>query len=132
MSMRYSPTSVTIGPSPGARWRQDVRYGTDAWETEYGKRNGIESFNARIKHPVYGALDSPGRRRVRGRTAAFMFTAMTVAAENLRLIDNSLSAQDEPASHKLRPRRRRDLPGSWGEESPLRPQRAGPAPPAAA
>jgi hypothetical protein len=52
-------TSVTIGPSPGARWPQDVRHGTDAWETEYGKRNGIESFNARIKDPVYGALDPP-------------------------------------------------------------------------
>jgi hypothetical protein len=61
-----------------------------------------------------------------------MFTAMTVAAENLRLIGTFLAARYGPFLGEPRPRRRRDLPGSWGEESSLRQQRAGPAPPAAA
>lgn len=124
--------SITISPTPGAKWRQDIQYGTDAWQTEMGKRNGIESFNAGLKRTQYGALDSPGNRQVRGRTAAFAFTAMIVVAENLRLIDNFVADQGQVPALKPRTKRRRDLPGGWGEESPLRQQRAGPAPPAAA
>jgi hypothetical protein len=97
-----------------------------------GKRNGIESFNAGLKRTQYGALDAPGNRQVRGRTAAFVFTTMIVVAENLRLIDSFVANQAQVPAPKPRAKRRRDLPGSWGEESPLRQQRAGPAPPAAA
>ncbi|MCB0964032.1 MAG: hypothetical protein KDA98_12150 [Acidimicrobiales bacterium] len=124
--------SITISPSPGAKWRQDLQYGTQAWHVEYAKRNGVESFNAQLKKQHRGALDSPGRRQVRGRTAAFVFTTMIVVAENLDLIDTFVAKQPQVPAPKPRPKRRRDRAGSWGEESPLRQQRAGPAPPAAA
>ena len=93
---------------------------------------GIESFNAGIERTQYGALDSPGKRQVRGRTAAFVFTTMVVVAEAFRLIDNFVADQAQAPEPKPPTKRRRDLAGSWGEESPLHQQAAGPAPPAAA
>ena len=124
--------SITIGPSPGAKWRQDIQYGTEAWRREMGRRNEAEHFNADLKSAIQGALDSAGRRQVKGRTAATVFTAITIVAENVRRIDVFVAIQAKPKASKPRSKRRRDRPGSWGEESPLRRKQPGPAPPAAA
>ncbi len=124
--------SITIGPSPGAKWRQDLQYGTEAWRREMGRRNEAEHFNADLKSAIQGALDSAGRRQVKGRTAATVFTAITIVAENVRRLDVHLARSAVPKTPKPRSKRRRDQPGSWGEESPLRRKQPGPAPPAAA
>lgn len=91
-----------------------------------------EHFNADLKSAIQGALDSAGRRQVKGRTAATVFTAITIVAENVRRIEVHLALSAVPKPPKPRSKRRRDQPGSWGEESPLRRKQPGPAPPAAA
>jgi hypothetical protein len=81
-------------------------HGTRAWRVEYAKRNGVESFNSQLKKQHREALDSPGRRQVRGRTAAFVFTTMIVVAENLRLIDNLVANEARAAAPTPRTKRR--------------------------
>lgn len=61
--------SVTVTPAAGAKWAQDLQYGTAIWQATHGHRNTIESWNAYLKDQGKGALDLSGRRRVKGRTA---------------------------------------------------------------
>jgi hypothetical protein len=68
-------TAITIAPGTGARYRQDLPYGTPTWHARYTTlRNTIEGLNGYLKDPAHQALAQPGRRRVRGIAAQSIFT----------------------------------------------------------
>ncbi len=78
-------TAITIAPDTGARYRQDLPYGSPAWHKSYATlRNTIEGLNGLIKDPAHEALAQPARRRVRGIAAQSIFTALLLIAANIR------------------------------------------------
>ena len=80
-------TAITIPPDAGARYRQDLPYGSPAWHARYATlRNTIEGLNGYAKDPAHQALGQPGRRRVRGIAAQSVFTALLLTAANIRKI----------------------------------------------
>ena len=102
-------TAITISPGVGARYRQDLPYGTPAWHARYATlRNTIEGLNGYVKDPAHQALAQPGRRRVRGIAAQSIFTALLLAAANIRKIRawRALTASNK-AGIARRARRRR-------------------------
>jgi hypothetical protein len=79
--------AITIPPGAGARYRQGLPYGSEAWHARYATlRNTIEGLNGFVKDPAHEALAQPGRRRVRGIAAQPVFTALLLAAANIRKI----------------------------------------------
>jgi len=102
-------TAITIAPDIGARYRQDLPYGSPAWHRSYATlRNTIEGLNGLIKDPAHEALAQPARRRVRGIAAQSIFTALLLLAANIRKIRawRALTARDK-ARIARRARRRR-------------------------
>ena len=94
-------TAITIAPDVGARYRQDLPYGSPAWHARYATlRNTIEGLNGYAKDPARQALAQPARRRVRGIAAQSIFTALLLMAANIRKIRawRALTASDRPAS----------------------------------
>jgi hypothetical protein len=80
-------TSVSFPPSAGAKFRQDIQYGTDEWQEAYATaRNTIESLNGFIKDGAHEALADHTRRRLRGRAAQHVLAALLVMAANVRKI----------------------------------------------
>jgi hypothetical protein len=80
-------TAITIAPDIGARYRQDLPYGSPAWHKSYATlRNTIEGLNGLIKDTAHEALAQPARRRVRGIAAQSIFTALLLMAANIRKI----------------------------------------------
>ena len=80
-------TAITIPPDVGARYRQDLPYGSPAWHARYATlRNTIEGLNGYAKDPAHQALAQPARRRVRGIAAQSLFTALLLMAANIRKI----------------------------------------------
>ncbi len=102
-------TAITIAPDIGARYRQDLPYGSPAWHARYATlRNTIEGLNGFAKDPAHEALAQPARRRVRGIAAQSLFTALLLTAANIRKIRawRALTARDK-ARIAQRARRRR-------------------------
>ena len=102
-------TAITIAPDIGARYRQDLPYGSPAWHARYATlRNTIEGLNGYAKDPAHQALAQPARRRVRGIAAQSVFTALLLMAANIRKIRawRALTARDK-ARITQRARRRR-------------------------
>ena len=102
-------TAITIAPDSGARYRQDLPYGSPAWHARHATlRNTIEGLNGYAKDTAHQALAQPGRRRVRGIAACSLFTALLLTAANIRKIRTwwALTASD-PAGIPRRARRRR-------------------------
>ena len=105
-------TAITIPPDAGARYRQDLPYGSPAWRARYATlRNTIEGLNGYAKDPAHQALAQPGRRRVRGITAQSIFTALLLMAANIRKIRawRALTARDKARITRRARRRRASL-----------------------
>ncbi len=105
-----SQSSVTIAPDVGARHRQDLPYGSPAWQRTYATyRNTIEGTNGYLKDPAHEALAAPGRRRVRGLPAQSLFCALLVMAANVRKLAayRGLVAEGQTKEVARRARRRR-------------------------
>ena len=105
-------TAITIPPDAGARYRQDLPYGSPAWQARYATlRNTIEGLNGYIKDPAREALAQPARRRVRGIAACSLFTALLLMAANIRKIRawRALTARDNTAIAQRARRRRASL-----------------------
>jgi len=91
-------TAITIAPDVGARYRQDLPYGSPAWHARYATlRNTIEGLNGLVKDTAHEALAAPARRRVRGIAACSLFTALLLMAANIRKIRawRALTARDQ-------------------------------------
>ena len=105
-------TAITIPPDVGARYRQDLPYGSPAWHAGYATlRNTIEGLNGYAKDPAHQALAAPGRRRVRGMAACSLFTALLLTAANIRKIRawRALTASTSAATAQRARRRRTSL-----------------------
>jgi hypothetical protein len=105
-------TAITIAPDTGARYRQDLPYGSPAWHRSYATlRNTIEGLNGLIKDPAHEALAQPARRRVRGIAAQPIFTALLLMAANIRKIRawRALTARDKTRITQRARRRRSSL-----------------------
>jgi hypothetical protein len=105
-------TAITIPPGTGARYRQDLPYGTPAWQARYAAlRNTIEGLNGYAKDPAREALAQPARRRVRGIAACSLFTALLLMAANIRKIRawRALTASGKSATAQRARRRRTSL-----------------------
>ena len=105
-------TAITIAPDTGARYRQDLPYGTPAWHARYATlRNTIEGLNGLIKDPAHEDLAQPARRRVRGIAAQSVFTALLLMAANIRKIRawRALTARDKARITRRARRRRTSL-----------------------
>ena len=107
-------TAITIAPDTGARYRQDLPYGSPAWHKTYATlRNTIEGLNGYVKDPAHEALAQPARRRVRGIAAQSIFTALLLMATNIRKIRawRALTARDKTRITRRARRRQASLPG---------------------
>jgi hypothetical protein len=105
-------TAITIAPDVGARYRQDLPYGSSAWQARYATlRNTIEGLNGYAKDPAHEALSQPARRRVRGIAACSLFTALLLIAANIRKIRawRALTARDKARITRRARRRRTSL-----------------------
>jgi len=105
-------TAITIAPDIGARYRQDLPYGSPAWHQHYATlRNTIEGLNGYAKDPAHQALAQPGRRRVRGIAACTLFTALLLIAANIRKIRawRALTASGKACAGRRARRRRASL-----------------------
>ena len=105
-------TAITIAPDTGARYRQDLPHGSPAWHARYATlRNTIEGLNGYAKDPAHQALAQPARRRVRGIAAQSIFTALLLAAANIRKIRawRALTTRDKTRITRRARRRRTSL-----------------------
>jgi hypothetical protein len=105
-------TAITIAPDIGARYRQDLPYGSPAWHARYATlRNTIEGLNGYAKDTAHEALAQPGRRRIRGIAAQSLFTALLLTAANIRKIRTwrALTTSDKAATAQRARRRRTSL-----------------------
>jgi hypothetical protein len=105
-------TAITIAPDTGARYRQDLPYGSPAWHARYATlRNTIEGLNGYAKDPAHEALAQPARRRVRGIAAQSIFTALLLMAANIRKIRawRALTARGKARITRRARRRRASL-----------------------
>ncbi len=105
-------TAITIAPDIGARYRQDLPYGSPAWHARYATlRNTIEGLNGLVKDTAHEALAAPARRRVRGIAACSLFSALLLMAANIRKIRawRALTASDQAGLTRRARRRRTSL-----------------------
>lgn len=101
-------SAVTIAPDVGARFRQDLPYGSAEWAATYASyRNTIEGTNGYLKDPAHEALGQPGRRRVRGIAAQSLFAALLVMAGNVRKIAAYRQLVADGAQERVAQRARR-------------------------
>ncbi len=101
-------SSVSFPPTAGAKYRQDLHYGSPEWHAMYSTaRNTIEGFNGYVKDANHEALDQPGRRRVCGYAAQYLLTAMLIVSANLRKIDTFLRGHGNDTAITKPPRKPR-------------------------
>ena len=80
-------SAITIGPDVGARFRQDLAFGSEEWAATYAAyRNSVEGLNGFVKDTAHECLAQPGRRRVRGIAAQSLFVGILAMAANFRKI----------------------------------------------
>lgn len=80
-------SAITIAPDVGARFRQDLAFGSEEWAATYAAyRNTIEGLNGYMKDSAHESLSAPGRRRVRGIAAQSLFVGLLAMAANIRRI----------------------------------------------
>ena len=70
-------------------------------------RNTIEGFNGYIKDGAHEALADPTRRRLRGRAAQHVLTALLVMAANVRKIRTFMEGLEAAPKQMLRKAQRR-------------------------
>lgn len=86
--------SRALPPEAGAKFAQDLHYGSDEWHATYATlRNSIEGFSGYVKDGAGEALDDPERRRVRGVAAQSVFVALLLAAANAPKIATFVNEQ---------------------------------------
>ena len=90
--------TVTIHKDKGARYLQDLRYGSQEQTDVYNAlRQAQEGFHGFAKDEAEEALGAAGNRRIRGRAAQTMMAAFLIAAAGLRKVDTFMreAQQDE-------------------------------------
>jgi hypothetical protein len=127
--------SVPVSKTAGAKWLQDLHYGSDEHHAVYSTlRNTIEGTNGVLKNGCHEGLGDSRRRPTRGLAAATLFSAVLIWAANLRRIHNFLAEAVPSANHDgpVRKRRASKPRTSWEEgrrRAVRRPQDPPPPPP---
>lgn len=102
--------STSFGPETGLKHGQAVPYQSREWHQLYHTpRNTVEGMNSLVKDEGSASLASAGRRRARGYTLQWLYTAFLLAGTNIRNIDSFLTkARTLPAPQKaIEPDRRK-------------------------
>lgn len=90
-------TSVTFPTTVGAKYRQDHQFGSQQWARWYKTmRSTIEGFNGYVKDAAYEDLETPGRRRLRGRAAQHLLVTLLVVSANRRKLRMWIDHQANP------------------------------------
>jgi hypothetical protein len=113
--------SITLPPEAGAKYRQELLFGSDQWHLMYSSvRSANEGMNGYIKDTAHEALDDAGRRRLFGTAAQSILTALLLMAANVRKIQAFIANSAAlPGSPARRPRRRRTRSvGTWRPQAP--------------
>lgn len=100
--------SVSLAKHTGAKFRQDLHYGSDEWHGVYSTlRNTIEGENVVLKNGCLEGLGDSRRRPIRGIAAATLLTAVLIWASNIRRIRNHFTNAEPSENHDVpvRPRR---------------------------
>jgi hypothetical protein len=108
-----SQQSVTIAPEAGAKFHQELPYGSPEWQTTYATlRNTNEGYHGYVKDSAHEGLDKPDRRRLHGVAPQSVLAALLFMAANVRKIRTflKLRAADTVTRARRRPRRRRSAP----------------------
>jgi hypothetical protein len=127
-SLKQSPPpsctqqSVTIPPEAGAKFAQELTYGSDAWHAVYSTlRNTNEGIHGFVKDGAHEALDDPRRRRLLGVAAQSIIVAFLLMAANVRKIEafhNEVVTSIGPTRRRP-PRRRLTKPiDTWRPGTP--------------
>lgn len=78
-------TSVSFPPTVGAKYRQDIQFGSADWARRFRTmRSTIEGFNGYVKDPAFEDIETSARRRLRGQTAQHLLVALLVVSANIR------------------------------------------------
>jgi hypothetical protein len=124
--------SVTVAPEGGAKFHQELPYGSAEWHAAYSTlRNGIEGMNGYVKDGAHEALTDPSRRRIHGVAAQSIFAAFILFAANLRKIEAFVRTEESiEAGVRIRPRGRRTTRSlqNWQPSTSAPEGRAQPAP----
>jgi hypothetical protein len=102
--------SVTVPPEEGAKYRQDLLFGSEEWHDTYATlRNSVDGMNGYVKDGANEALGDPLRRRIRGVAAQSVFVVFLLAAANIRKIEAFVEEEAAVKAGAVRrlPRRRR-------------------------
>jgi hypothetical protein len=101
--------TITIPPTAGAKYVQELQYGSLKWRAMYAMlRNTNEGLHGIAKDGAHSPLDDPTRRRIRGLAAQSIFAALALMATNLQQIESFLARAEQDHDGALRtPRRRR-------------------------
>jgi hypothetical protein len=117
-----SQQSVTIAPGAGAKFDQDLLYGSPEWQAAYATlRNTNEGYHGYVKDGSREALADPGSRRLHGVAPQSVLTALCLMAANVRKIRTflELKVSELLDPGRRRPRRRRTTPlQHWRPEGP--------------
>jgi hypothetical protein len=101
-------SAVTIAADVGARFRQDLAFGSKEWHETYATyRNTIEGLNGFVKDSAHEALANPDRRRVRGIAAQSIFVGLLAMAANIRKIAAHRSVVSDGQATKVAARAKR-------------------------
>lgn len=90
-------TSVSFPPTVGGKYRQDLQFGSQEWARWYKTmRSTVEGFNGYIKDAAFEDLETPARRRLRGRAAQQLLVTLLVVSANIRKLRTWRALQAEP------------------------------------
>lgn len=113
--------SVSVPAEFGARYRQEIAYGTDEWFDVYRRtRNEMEGRNQYLKDREHQSLADPGQRRFRGWAKQLLALVLKIVAANVQVvlsfIDRTEKAAGSPKPRGRRPKGKPDtqLPDATG------------------
>jgi hypothetical protein len=123
--------STAFGPETGLKHGQAIPYRSKEWHQLYHTpRNTVEGLNGMAKDEAHSALASAGKRRARGYTVQWLYTAFLLSGTNIRLINGFLAKSHASNRHRptVRPdRRRRAKTLASYRKNPNAPPLVGPA-----
>nr|WP_300150062.1 hypothetical protein [Propionicimonas sp.] len=107
--------SITIPLHVGAKYaQQGEQTKTKAWHTQYNHlRETVEGRNKYLKDSSGGNLGDRSRRLIRGFTAAGLVLAITVAADNIRVVKAFLTRPTTKPDNSSTPKPRRAREERW-------------------
>lgn len=117
--------SVTVTPEQGGKYRQALPFGTIEQTMTYTRlRESQEGLHGTAKDTAEGALEEPGRRRIRGWAAQALFAAFLLAAVTTRkihrfLAKSTLDENGDPYVPRNKNRKARTGTAASGTAPPL-------------